>query len=81
MELPPRLEELPKSLERRKKERKSGRMVAKEQAAMPMPVSDIDQIATSVVAYKKSAWLARSLTYGIRIMVAIDALWRQVLVE
>lgn len=30
--------------------------------------------ATSVVAYRKSAWLARSLTKGIRTIVAVDAL-------
>jgi len=43
-ELPPR------SLEREKKVRKRGRRVAIEEAAMPMPVSLVDQIATSVVA-------------------------------
>lgn len=49
-------------------------MVAMEQAARPIPVSDVDQIATSVVAYRKSAWSARPLTYGMRTIVAIEAL-------
>lgn len=48
--------------------------MANEQAARPIPVSAVDQIATSVVAYRKSAWLARSLTYGMRMIVAIEAL-------
>jgi len=43
-ELPPR------SLEREKKVRKRGRRVAIEEATMPIPVSLVDQMATSVVA-------------------------------
>ena len=70
----PRLDEPPNSLERRKKDRKRGRRVANEQAVRPIPVSAVDQIATSVVAYRKSAWLARSLTYGMRTIVAMEAL-------
>jgi len=36
--------------------------VAIEEAAIPIPVSLVDQRATSVVAYRKSSWLERSLT-------------------
>lgn len=56
-------EELPPSnLERDRKVRKRGRRVAIEEAAIPIPVSLVDQRATSVVAYRKSSWLERSLT-------------------
>jgi hypothetical protein len=44
-------EELPPSnLERDRKVRKRGRRVAIEEAAIPIPVSLVDQMATSVVA-------------------------------
>jgi hypothetical protein len=48
--------------------------VAIDEAAIPIPVSLVDQIATSVVAYRKSSWLERSLTYGMRMIVAVEAL-------
>ncbi len=43
-----------KSLEREKKTTKSGRIVAIDEATMPMPGSTVDQIDTSVFAHKKS---------------------------
>ena len=43
-----------KSLEREKKATKSGRIVAIDDATMPMPGSTVDQIDTSVLAHKKS---------------------------
>ena len=44
----------PKSLEREKKATKSGRMVAIEEAVMPMPGSTVDQMETSVFDQRKS---------------------------
>lgn len=41
---------------------------------IPRPVSLHDQMATSVVAYRKSFWLLSVWTYGMRMIVAIDAL-------
>jgi hypothetical protein len=55
--------------------RKSGRRVAAAEAAMPMPISTVLQIATSVVAQRKSSRLFMPLIYGRRIMVAEDALF------
>jgi hypothetical protein len=46
----PREEVPPSNLDRERKVRKRGRRVAIEEAAMPIPVSMVDQIATSVVA-------------------------------
>ena len=48
--MPPWEELPPSSLEREKKVLNRGRRVAIEEAAMPIPVSLVDQIATSVVA-------------------------------
>jgi hypothetical protein len=59
---------------REKNVRKRGRRVATAEAVMPIPVSAVLHSATSVVAYRKSAWLAKSFTYGIRIIVAVEAL-------
>ena len=42
------------SLEREKKATKSGRIVAIDDATMPMPGSTVDQMDTSVLAHKKS---------------------------
>lgn len=44
----------PKSLDREKKAMKSGRIVAIDDAVMPMPGSTVDQIETSVLAHRKS---------------------------
>ena len=43
-----------------KKVRKRGRSVAQAEAVMPRPVSAVEQMATLVVAQRKSARLARS---------------------
>jgi len=45
----------PKSLDREKKATKSGRIVAIDDATMPMPGSTVDQMDTSVLAHKKSS--------------------------
>lgn len=38
------------------------------------PVSQHDQMATSAVAYRKSAWFDKVWMYGMRAMVAMEAL-------
>lgn len=43
-------------------------------AVIPIPVSAVDQIATSVIEYKKSPILVKSWRYGIRTIVAVDAI-------
>ena len=43
-----------KGLEREKKVTKSGRIVAIDDATMPVPGSTVDQMDTSVLAHKKS---------------------------
>lgn len=45
---------VPKSLDREKKATKSGRIVAIDDATMPMPGSTVDQMDTSVLSHKKS---------------------------
>jgi hypothetical protein len=47
----------PKSLDREKKATKSGRIVAIDDAIMPMPGSTVDQMDTSVLSHKKSSVL------------------------
>jgi len=47
----------PKSLDREKKATKSGRIVAIDDATMPMPGSTVDQMDTSVLSHKKSSVL------------------------
>jgi hypothetical protein len=42
--------------------------------ARPMPVSHVDQMATSVVEYRKSGISLRPLMNGIRTMVAVEPL-------
>ena len=64
----------PRKLLRPRRLRKRGRSVAAAEAIIPIPVSAVDQIATPVVAYKKSAVSLRPLTYGKRTMVAVDPL-------
>ena len=64
----------PKSLDRERKARKSGRMVAMDDAVMPMPGSTVDQIETSVLAHRKS-WVAVNLWInGNRTMLAVEPL-------
>ena len=41
---------------------------------IPRPVSLHDQMAMSAVAYRKSAWFPSAWTYGMRTIVATDAL-------
>jgi hypothetical protein len=47
----------PKSLDREKKATKSGRIVAIDDAIMPIPDSTVDQMDTSVLSHKKSSVL------------------------
>jgi len=42
--------------------------------AIPSPVSAVDQIATSMVAYKKFSVSSKPRMYGIRTIVAVEAL-------
>jgi len=46
-----------KSLDREKKATKSGRIVAIDDATIPMPGSTVDQMDTLVLAHKKSVFL------------------------
>ena len=54
--------------------RRSGRRVATQDVAMPSPVSAVDQMATSMVAYRKLFVSSSPRIYGIRTIVAVDAL-------
>ena len=54
--------------------RRRGRRVAQQEAVMPRAVSVQDHSATSVVAYRKSSLFESVWTYGIRAMVAMEAL-------
>ncbi len=73
--LPPRLRvDEPKSLERERKLRNSGRKVAIAAAVIPIPGSTVLQMATSVVEYRKSSW-ASCLMYGMRTIVAVEPLF------
>lgn len=65
----------PNNRERERKVRKRGRKVAIADAVMPRPCSDRDQIATSVVAHRKSDLLAKAPMYGKRAIVAAEALF------
>jgi hypothetical protein len=51
-----------------------GLSVAAQEAVILSPVSQHDQMATSVVLYRKSAKCDRVDMYGMRTMVAIEAL-------
>lgn len=64
----------PKSLLCDRNSLNSGLSVAAQDAVRLRPVSEQLQMATSVVAYRKSAECARVSMYGRRIMVAIEAL-------
>lgn len=64
----------PKSLLCDKNSLNSGLSVAAQEAVILSPVSLQLQIATSVVVYRKSDECARVEMYGIRTMVAIEAL-------
>jgi len=48
--------------------------VATQDVAMPSPVSAVDQIATSIVAYRKLSVSSKPRMYGIRTIVAVEAL-------
>jgi len=56
-----------------KNRRNKGRRVAPEAAMSPSPGSEVDQIATSVVAKRKSSVICSTLMNGIRMIVAIPA--------
>lgn len=50
--------------------------MAAAEAVIPMPISTVDQMATSVVAHKKSAMLPMPEMYGRRMTVADEALFQ-----
>jgi hypothetical protein len=52
----------------------SGRRVATADAPKPMPVSHVDQMATSMVEYRKSGISLRPLMNGRRTIVAVEPL-------
>lgn len=70
----PDLEVPPNNLLCDKNSLNSGLSVAAQEAVMLSPVSEHDQIATSIVLYRKSAEFFKVDMYGMRTIVAIEAL-------